>query len=227
MFLRSVYLAIALLAFASTPSNADSPSSPEDLEELPTTLSLTSAMQDPSMHLVKDYILGDPAAQQKTYVKVFQSNTKPSGSTLAKRDSSPPTTPLNGGKHIDLTPAPCTSKACYPGSFAGPHKTDCDVIVAAQFNSTGLLTAFPGTWVFVHSGTCVVVFQHPVGKPEYNYILDYKWSSLGNIMLELMKKCMSKPSAQSIGGACKIKRYQEFKFQNVLISLQTYIDPTQ
>jgi hypothetical protein len=67
------------------------------------------------MHLVKDYILGDPAAQQKTYVKVFQSNTKPSGSTLAKRDSSPPTTPLNGGKHIDLTPAPCTSKACYPG----------------------------------------------------------------------------------------------------------------
>ncbi|PLW14850.1 hypothetical protein PCANC_12589 [Puccinia coronata f. sp. avenae] len=39
---------------------------------------------------------------------------------------------------------------------------------------TGLLTAFLlGTWVFVHSGTCVVVFSHPIGKPEYKYILDY------------------------------------------------------
>jgi hypothetical protein len=34
-------------------------------------------------------------------------------------------------------------------------------------------------------------------------------------MVQLMKKCMSQPEAQSIGGACKIDHYLKWTFENV------------
>ncbi|PLW24315.1 hypothetical protein PCANC_00928 [Puccinia coronata f. sp. avenae] len=224
MFLRMAHLVIALFVLASTPSNADS-LSPRADQAMPHGISLKSIIDESSSQLVQQYVLGDPTAIHKTYVQVFRSSTQSISSSLAKRNSTP-TSPLNDGRHIDLTPSECTSQVCYSGSFEKPNKTDCDTIVAAQlYNSTGSLTAFPGTYVLVYSGTCVVAFQHPMGKPEYNYTFDYNWASLGKIMVQLMKKCMSQPEAQSIGGACKIDHYLKWTFENVLISLQRYIEP--
>lgn len=185
-------------------------------------LSLKSVHEGSSMQLHQKYLLGHPEAEQKTYVEIFKSSDRSSGASLAKRGS-PPTSPVNKGPRVDLTPAECTSQLCYSGSFQGPNKTDCDVVVAAQlYNSTGSLTSAPGTYVIVYSGTCAVVFQNPIGKPEYIYTFDYNWASLGKIMLDLQKKCIFNPESLSIGGACKIDHYLKYNFRNVLISLQRY-----
>ncbi|KAI7944355.1 hypothetical protein MJO28_011883 [Puccinia striiformis f. sp. tritici] len=190
---------------------------------LHTPLTLKSVHESDDKHLVQKFILGDPKLSAKTVVEVYATN--PTGSTLAKRDS-PPQSPVEE-RPLDLTPSSCTSQVCYSGSFRGPLKTDCDTIVAAQlYNSTGSLRAFPGNYVLVYSGTCVVVFQNPISKPEYTYTLDYNWAKLGTVILDIQKKC-DKPDDQSIGGACKIDHYLKFNFKNVLISLQRYVAPAK
>jgi len=226
MFNQVARLAVALLAAASSPSNAESlyPRGEISAEKFE-PFSLKSVLhENPSMQLEQKYVLGHPNAEQKTFVEIFKSSGQSSGFSLAKRDSSS-TSSSNKGPRVDLTPADCTSQVCYSGSFQGPSKTDCDVIVAAQlYNSTGSLTSAPGTYVLVYSGTCAVVFQNPIGKPQYIYTLDYNWASLGKIMVNLQKKCTSNPESLSIGGACKIDHYLKYNFRNVLISLQRYDD---
>ena len=218
-----IKIAVAVgLLIAGSDCNAE-PLSPRGEVSLHTPLLLKSVHESDDKHLVQKFILGDPNLSLKTVVEVYATN--PAGSTLAKRDS-PPQSPKED-RPIDLTPSTCTSQVCYSGTFQIPQKTDCDAIVAAQlYNSTGSLRSFPGMYVLVYAGTCVVVFQNPIGKPEYTHTLDYNWAKLGTVILDIQKKC-NNPDDQSIGGACKIDHYLKFNFKNVLISLQRYVAPTK
>ncbi|KNZ58033.1 hypothetical protein VP01_2010g5 [Puccinia sorghi] len=151
----------------------------------------------------ENYPLGDPNAEQKTFVTVYKPNSFSSGVPLAKRDSTPSTSPIIGTR-VDLTPSECTSQACYPGEhqflIVGPQppglnlrvfllarvlpstryvtfQKDCQVIVAAQlYNSTGSLTAAPVILTFL-----VALYDELYGQ--------YNWASLGKVMLGLIKKC--------------------------------------
>lgn len=77
-------------------------------------LSLQSLFSDSKMVVHENYPLGDPNAEQKTFVTVYKPNSFSSGVPLAKRDSTPSTSPIIGTR-VDLTPSECTSQACYPG----------------------------------------------------------------------------------------------------------------
>ncbi|KAH9448338.1 hypothetical protein Pst134EB_022323 [Puccinia striiformis f. sp. tritici] len=205
MFSRIFHLALALAAAAPYPSKAESllPLG-GDVPEVLSPLSVQGIRGNVNLELHQQYTIGDPAVKQKTLVEIYK---------------------YTAWMPIDLTPAKCTSQVCYSGSYGGPEKTDCDVIVAAQmYNSTGSLVAPAGHYVLVSYGSCTVIFQHPMGKPKYNQVLQYNWAKLGSIILDLQKKCL-KPDDQSIGGACKIARYGQYKFHNVVISLQRYIAP--
>ncbi|KAI7944371.1 hypothetical protein MJO28_011899 [Puccinia striiformis f. sp. tritici] len=209
-FTTKIAVVVGLIMAGSYSCNTDS-LSPRGEVSLRTPLTLKSVHESDDKHLVQKYTLGDPNLAAKTVVEVYA--TKSTGSTLAKRESRSQSP--DEERPIDLTPSTCTSQVCYSGSFQGPKKTDCDTIVAAQlYNSTGSLRAFPGTYVLVYSGTCVVVFQNPIGKPEYTHTLDYNWAKLGTVILDLQKKC-DKPDDLSIGGACKIDHYLKFNFKNV------------
>ncbi|KAI9627702.1 hypothetical protein KEM48_012031 [Puccinia striiformis f. sp. tritici PST-130] len=196
------------------------------IPEVLSPLSVQGIRGNVNLELHQQYTIGDPAVKQKTLVEIYKYTS--TGSALVKRDTptpSPPPPNPRAWMPIDLTPAKCTSQVCYSGSYGGPEKTDCDVIVAAQmYNSTGSLVAPAGHYVLVSYGSCTVIFQHPMGKPKYNQVLQYNWAKLGSIILDLQKKCL-KPDDQSIGGACKIARYGQYKFHNVVISLQRYIAP--
>ncbi|KAI7947112.1 hypothetical protein MJO29_011639 [Puccinia striiformis f. sp. tritici] len=227
MFSRIFHLALALAAAAPYPSKAESllPLG-GDVPEVLSPLSVQGIRGNVNLELHQQYTIGDPAVKQKTLVEIYKYTS--TGSALVKRDTptpSPPPPNPRAWMPIDLTPAKCTSQVCYSGSYGGPEKTDCDVIVAAQmYNSTGSLVAPAGHYVLVSYGSCTVIFQHPMGKPKYNQVLQYNWAKLGSIILDLQKKCL-KPDDQSIGGACKIARYGQYKFHNVVISLQRYIAP--
>lgn len=216
MFQWTIVLLVAVLS----PSHAETTTNLVGGEML-NPLSLQSLFSDSKMVVHENYPLGDPNAEQKTFVTVYKPNSFSSGVPLAKRDSTPSTSPIIGTR-VDLTPSECTSQACYPGSYQAPDMKDCQVIVAAQlYNSTGSLTAAPGRYVIVHSNTCVVVFQNPITKHRPQYTLDYNWASLGKVMLGLIKKCKMS-QGESIGGACKIDHYLSYHFHNVMISLQRY-----
>ncbi|KAA1096935.1 hypothetical protein PGT21_031947 [Puccinia graminis f. sp. tritici] len=215
MSLRIIHLAITLVIAASSLSHAES-------DTVFSPMSLESIHDTESMLLLERYQIGGADASVRPTVEVY-SSTKSAGSSFTKRDSN---TEIPGiTKPLDLTPSKCNSKACYPGSFGGPKKTDCDAIVDAQlYHSVGSLTVKPGNYVLVYAGTCVVVFQHPMGKDDNNLTLDYNWAKLGLNIIEIQKKC-DKPEAMSIGGACRIKSYLKYNFENLLISLQRYVAP--
>ncbi|KAA1113561.1 hypothetical protein PGT21_033551 [Puccinia graminis f. sp. tritici] len=220
MFLRTVHFAIALATAASSFSKAES-LSPRSDTALLSPMSLKSIHDDDSMVLLERYQMGRPGAQTKATVEIY--SVKSAGTSLAKRNS---TTEMPGiTKPLDMTPSTCTSQVCYPGSFEGPKKTDCDVVVDAQlYHSVGSLRSKPGQYVLVYSGTCVVVFQHPMGKGDNKFVLEYNWANLGKIMVDIQKQC-DKPESLSIGGVCKIEHYLKYTFENVLISLQRYVAP--
>jgi len=224
MFPRMIQWALVLLVTALPPNHAETQTNVGGGEML-NPLSLNSLINDSNMVVHEQFALGDPNAAQETTVMVYKPNSYSSGVSLAKRDSPPPTPPITGTR-VDLTPSQCTSQACYPGSYEAPDMRDCQVIIAAQlYNSTGSLTAQPGQTVIVYSKTCVVAFQNPIGKKSRpQYTLDYNWASLGNIMLNLIKRCKMS-QGESIGGACKIDHYLTYHFHNVLISLQRYENP--
>ncbi|MBW0540813.1 hypothetical protein O181_080528 [Austropuccinia psidii MF-1] len=175
-----------------------------------------SSIQD--TQLLKSYALDDDS---RVLVEIFLVNSQ--AAKFAKRDQTsckqktPKTDPTQNYTVIDMTPASCTSQVCYAGSFQAPRKVDCDAIVAAQKKSTGNLTAIPGTFVQVSSGTCAVVFQNPVASSTYAF--QYAWTNLGIIAQALLTKCFQ-PEHQSIGGACVFDHYLQYQFENVLISLQ-------
>ena len=122
---------------------------------------------------------------------------------------------------IDLTPGKCTSPTCYPGTFQPPALEDCQKVIEAQlYHSTGSLSAAPGTWVFVSYGTCATVFQNP---EESSYNIQYNWAELGAQAGRIAGKC-SLQEDKSIGGVCMFKKYLDYKFNDVMISLQRFDD---
>ncbi|KAH9816864.1 secreted protein [Melampsora americana] len=122
---------------------------------------------------------------------------------------------------IDLTPADCEDTQCYPGAFDRPNMTDCDVVWAAQlYNSTGSLTAFPGTFVYVYSGTCAVVFQNPQNQ---GYALQFNWAKLGAVGVKIARRCLT-PKVNAIGGICQYHKYLAWDLKDVLISVQKHVE---
>lgn len=125
---------------------------------------------------------------------------------------------------IDLTPADCDGAQCYPGAFDKPNTTDCDAVWNAQlYNSTGSLTAFPGTFVYVFSGNCAVVFQNPQNQ---GYAIQFNWAKLGAVGVKIADKCLA-PKTNSIGGICQYTKYLTWTFNDVLISVQKHVEETQ
>lgn len=218
-----IHLAIALVVAASSFSYAAELQTKSSMQPL----SIKSVHDNPDMYLIQTFSIGYLGSKAHATVDIYADKS------LAKRDTKPVTEDPQPKKEIpgitkplDLTPAKCTSKVCFPGSYEPPLKTDCDALVEAQvYYSIGSLRIKPGWTVLVHAGTCVVVFQHPVGKAENNLTFEYNWASLGQIIIDIQKKC-DKPEALSIGGACKIDSYLKYNFENVLISVQRYIAPT-
>ncbi|KAG0142152.1 hypothetical protein CROQUDRAFT_50669 [Cronartium quercuum f. sp. fusiforme G11] len=122
---------------------------------------------------------------------------------------------------IDLTPADYTSLQCYPGAFERPLKADCDKVWVAQlYNSTGSLTAFPGTMVYVNAGTCAVVFQNP---QKISPTLQFNWAKLGKVGQTIANECFP-PKNNSIGGVGIFAHYLEYRLDDVLISVQKHVE---
>ncbi|MBW0491554.1 hypothetical protein O181_031269 [Austropuccinia psidii MF-1] len=162
-------------------------------------------------NLVRHYQIGRDG--QRVNVMVYSTSD-----SLARRAEPNPNNTAPGTIKLDLTPARCTSKVCYPGAFNPPDEADCIRIIDAQlYNSTGSLNAKPGEQILVYTGTCAVIFQNP--SHASGFTLQYNWASLGLIVQALLRKCFHREN-QSIGGVCKFKHYLGYTFTDVLISLQ-------
>ncbi|EGG05657.1 uncharacterized protein MELLADRAFT_123524 [Melampsora larici-populina 98AG31] len=163
--------------------------------------------------LMKEYNLGP-------HVTVREYKASAELGNIVRRQANA-TGPRSNLTTIDLTPADCEDTQCYPaGAFDKPNTTDCDLVWRAQlYNSTGSLTAFPGTFVYVFSGTCAVVFQNP---KDQGYAIQFNWAKLGAVGVKIAEKCLA-PNTNAIGGICQYHKYLTWTFNDVLISVQKHV----
>ncbi|KAA1132879.1 hypothetical protein PGTUg99_017734 [Puccinia graminis f. sp. tritici] len=182
----------------------------------------------PAYRHIKSFPMGDA---QVTFCEAIPGRTA-AHHALRKRglDAGPPGPSSNSNSNptlptrsepLDLTPAKCTSITCNPGTFQKPDLQDCEKVIQAQlYNSTGSLSAAPGTYVFVSYGTCATVFQNP---EESSYPLQYNWAELGAQAGKIAGKCLLEED-KSMGGSCIFKKYLQYTFDDVMISLQRFDD---
>lgn len=172
--------------------------------------------------LVEEYTLLTPD-NQVVNVNVYKYGQSSGSHSLARRSLSSdngnaPPGQASAPVTIDMTPASCRTKQCYPqGSFPRPEEADCDVVFIAQlYHSQGSLTAYANLFVYVWYKTCAIVFENPVPS---SYAIQYNWAQLGMVTKRLAKRCF-KPDEPSLGGFCRFDKYLTYDIPNVKVSIQ-------